>query len=161
MRDQEPSDGGSGGDVVPLSREPARPGRIFSVRRLVLSLLLASAGVGIVFAFSQTETEEPPRFSDSAVEGVYPGQNELDLRQARVGIDLVVGYTAVLVIDGREIPEDEHERLEPLGQVFYTPGPDKATGALEPGRHCAVAIMWRLTESREQSRRYPWCFNVH
>lgn len=130
-------------------------------RRLVLSLLVALGVAGIAFAFSRTETDEAPTFSDVAVEAVFPGQGDLDLRQARIGIDLRSGYTAVLLVDGREIPEDQLERVEPLAQVFYTAAAGKETGALAPGRHCAAAVLWQVTRSRADSRRYSWCFNVH
>src|SRR5918999_1722122 len=73
---------------------------------------------------------DKPELVDTAVERVIPADGDLDLRQARIGIDLAVGYTAVLVIDGVEIPEDQLQRVEPLNQVFFTPGPGTEIGAL-------------------------------
>lgn len=131
------------------------------LRRVVLSLLLAAAAGGLWISFAQTRTHEGPRYVDTAIEAVYPGAGDLELRQTRIGIDLQAGYTAVLFVDGREIPEDQVERIASLGQVFYTPGAGKETGALSPGRHCGTALLWRDVQTRETGRRYSWCFNVH
>ena len=131
------------------------------LRRIILTVLIAGALVGFVFALNSSETETEPTFTDSAVRAVYPGQGKLELRQTRIGVELDVEYTAVLAIDGVEIPEDQHEREPSLGQVFYTPGEGKATGELEPGRHCATAHLWRFNETREDARRYSWCFQLH
>jgi len=131
------------------------------LRRVGLGLLVLAALAGLWVSFAQTRTQEGPKYVDAAIEAVYPGPGDLDLRQTRVGIDLQVGYTAVLFVDGREIPEDQLERVVPLGQVFYTPGPGKETGALAPGRHCGTALLWRDVQTRETGRKYSWCFNVH
>lgn len=131
------------------------------LRRIILGLLLVAAGGGFVFALNSSETEVEPTFTDSAVVEVHPGQGELELRQSRIGVELDIAFTAVLAIDGVEIPEDQHEREPALGHVFYTPGEDKETGELEPGRHCATALLWRFDETREDARRFTWCFTLH
>lgn len=131
------------------------------LRRIILGLLLVGAAGGFVFALNSSETEVEPKFTDAAIVKVYPGQGELELRQQRIGVELDVAYTAVLVIDGVEIPEDQLEREPALGQVFYTPGEGKETGELAPGRHCATAHLWRFDETREDARRFSWCFNLH
>ena len=131
------------------------------LRRIILGLLLGGALGGFVFALNSSETETEPTFSDSAIVAVFPGQGELELRQTRIGVELDVAYTAVLAVDGIEIPEDQHEREPALGHVFYTPGEGKETGELEPGRHCATAHLWRFDETREDARQFSWCFNLH
>jgi hypothetical protein len=73
-----------------------------------------------------------------------------------------VGYTGVIKLDGVEIPEDQLERIDALNQVFYTPGPEKETGALRPGRHTATVEFWQIGKTREEgTRSYTWVFNVH
>ena len=131
------------------------------LRRIILAVLIGGALVGFVYALNSSETETEPTFSDSAVRAVFPGQGKLELRQTRIGVELDVEYTAVLAIDGIEIPEDQLEREPALGTVFYTPGEDKETGELEPGRHCATALLWRFNETREDARPYSWCFQLH
>lgn len=131
------------------------------LRRIILGVLLAGALAGFVVALNSSETETEPTFTDPAVLAAHPGSGELELRQGRIGVELDVAYTAVLSIDGVEIPEDQHEREPALGYVFYTPGEGKETGELEPGRHCATADLWRFDETRQDARRFSWCFNLH
>ena len=131
------------------------------LRRIILGVLLAGAAAGFVLALNSSETQTEPKFTDAAIIKVQPGQGELELRQTRIGVELDVAYTAVLAIDGIEIPDDQHEREPALGHVFYTPGEGKETGELEPGRHCATAHLWRFDETREDARRFSWCFNLH
>jgi hypothetical protein len=138
------------------------PRRLITPRRVLLSLLLAGAVGGFLWSFAVTESNTPPVFTDQAVEAVHPGEGQLDVRQARIGIDLKPGYEAVLRLDRIDIPEDQLERIPELGQTFYTPGPDKITGAITPGRHCATASFWDPTQGGpETGRKYSWCFTAH
>jgi hypothetical protein len=131
------------------------------LRRVIIGVVLVTAAGAMWLSFAHTRTQEGPKYVDSAIEQVYPGPGDLELRQTRVGVDLQFGYTAILFVDGREIPEDQLERVIPLGQVFYTPAVGKETGALEPGRHCGTALLWREVEGRQSGHKYSWCFNVH
>jgi len=131
------------------------------LRRVILSLLVLAAIGGFVFALNSSDTETEPVFTDSAVREVFPAANTIELRQSRIGVELDVAYTAVLFVDGTEIPEDQLEREPALGQTFYTPGPEKETGEMRPGRHCATALLWRFDSTREKGRRYSWCFNLN
>ena len=135
---------------------------MFTVRRLVITLLLAVAAVllGLGFSMSGDETDTVG-VTDVAVEALIPPPGDLELRQSEIGVDLVPGYTGVLVVDGREIPEDQLRRIDALNQVFYTPGPETETGPLTPGRHRVTAIFWPANRTREAARRVSWEFNVH
>jgi hypothetical protein len=133
-------------------------------RRLIMGAIVIGAlvllGVGFTSVSDPEENQVP--ITQSAVERVEPAGGELDLRQGRIGADLAVGYTGVLILDGVEIPEDQLERIDALNQVFYTPGPGKETGALEPGLHRAAVEFWRIGANREDGTRvYEWQFNVH
>ena len=153
---------------------PVRRARgLFTPRRLVISVLLAVAGVALPYAFISSPEPAPPRMLDAAVRRVFPEPGRLEIRQVRVGAELVPGYTGVLQIDGREIPEDQLERpgelgtenapagLAALGVVAFTPGPGKEIEALSPARHCATVVFWQEGTDRDAARRYQWCFNVH
>ena len=131
---------------------------------MIISLLLAVAVGGFWLAGAGARTEEESAaVIDSAVEATYPGESELDVRQARIGVDLQSGYTADLTIDGIQIPEDELQRVESLGIVYYLPDPSRTTGALEPGRHCAQAFLWQPTRGKREDvgRTFSWCFHLH
>lgn len=135
---------------------------MITLRRVVLSVLLAGSFVGLAYGLSSTrDTTKPPVYKDAAVEGTFPKEGDLDLRQSRIGIDLASGYTTALQIDRREIPDDQVEKVIGLDQYFYTPGPGTETGALAPGRHCATAVIWSVGQTREQGHDFVWCFQVH
>src|SRR5690349_12447782 len=81
--------------------------KLVTPRRIVISLLLAFALALFGYGFSSGKDPEVVKFSDSAVEATEPEQGGLSLRQSRIGIDLVVGHTAELAIDGTPVPADE------------------------------------------------------
>lgn len=137
--------------------------RLFNARRLAISVLLAFAIALLLFGFAGTrDSTKTPVLRDSAVEKTWPGPGDLDLRQSRIGIDLVTGYTAELQVDSIAIPDDQVEKVIGLDQYFYTPGPGTETGALAPGRHCATATLRPVGASNQDpGRRFSWCFNLH
>jgi hypothetical protein len=132
-------------------------------RRVVITALLAFAVGLLVWAAQFTgDPDEPGRGRiDSAVEEVVPGNGDAALRQSEIGVDLVPGWTAVLAVDGREIPEDQLRRNEPLNQVFFMPGEGQEIEELDPGPHVATALIWRpADQTREDGRQVTWRFRV-
>jgi hypothetical protein len=132
--------------------------RAVTPRRLVIWVLLAASFIGVVFAFTTSRDEEPPRVQDEAVVRVFPQEGDINVRQDAIGVELAFGYTGVIQVDRVEIPEDQLDRIAGINRISYTPGPGKEIGALAPGRHCATTVFWRQSESREQARTYTWCF---
>jgi hypothetical protein len=135
-----------------------------TVRRLLMAtgVALALVLIGLGFALVRDPEDAAVPITDAAVQFVEPASGDLDLRQGRIGADLATGYIGVLLVDTVEIPEDQLERIDALNQVFYTPGPEKETGALRPGRHTATVVFWRIGSTREAgTRSYTWTFNVH
>jgi hypothetical protein len=132
-------------------------------RRVVITALLAFAVGLLVWAAQFTgDPDEPGRGRiDSAVEEVVPGNGDAALRQSEIGVDLVPGWTAVLAVDGQEIPEDQLRRNEPLNQVFFMPGEGQEIEELDPGPHVATALIWRpADQTREDGRQVTWRFRV-
>jgi len=132
-------------------------------RRVVITALLAFAVGLLLWATTKDADQEPPKAGrlDSAVEQVVPANGAAALRQGEIGLDLRPGWTAVLAIDGRQIPEDQLRRNEPLNQVFFTPGEGTEIEELAPGPHVATALIWRpATQTREQGRTVTWRFRV-
>ena len=151
-------DAGENGRVqaLPAARQP-----IFTLRRIVISLLIAVGVGGLILAFSEAESE-PPTVTVPGVESVSPRPGTFALRQDRVIADLQTGFEGVLQIDGVEIPEDQLQRTTELGIVSFAPGPEKEFEQLAPGRHRARVVFWPISEGRGDSNRtYDWVFNVH
>ena len=107
-----------------------------------------------MFAFSQANR------ADGSND--IPPRNSEILRQDVTGVDLRPGWTGVLIVNDVEIPEDQLDldNLESLGQVLFTPGDGKAVERYEAGENCVTAVVWRVEESRANSRNVDWCFNV-
>lgn len=135
--------------------------RLFTVRRVVVSLLLALSAVGFVVAFTMHHETAPPVISDGAVVTLYPKPGALVQRQTTVFYELDPSYQGTLSIDGHAIPDDQIERIA-VGRtrIGYTPGPGKELARLPPGRVCAIASFWPLGQSPATARSVPWCFNL-
>jgi hypothetical protein len=133
-------------------------------RRVVIAALLLFA-VGLLWWATTQDADQSlePREGriDSAVEQVVPGDGDAALRQGQIGVDLEAGWTAVLAVDGREIPEDQLRRNDPLNQVFFTPGEGQEIEELDPGPHRASALIWRTaSQTRNEGRTVNWEFRV-
>jgi hypothetical protein len=129
-------------------------------QRIVISLLLAAAVVGIVFAFQlHEETEEPVRIG--AVQRVFPPQGQAMLKQDTIYADLSFPYTGTLVIDEIEIPESQLKRIQvgDATRLSYTPTADSVTGSLEAGEHHAVVSYW-LPDRPGEVSGYSWDFDI-
>lgn len=129
-------------------------------RRIVVVLAVLAAVAALIFAVVESDTGTDPELTTSAVEELIPGRGDLEVRQARVGIDLAPGYTGVLVINGVEIPEDQLERVEPLNQIFFQPREGREIEAFEAGQVCVVAVYWREDGERSEGQSTQWCFDV-
>lgn len=130
-------------------------------RRIVVVVAAVVAVGALVLAVTQSDTGPDTAVTNpQPVEQLIPGRGELEVRQARVGIDLQPGYTGILVVNGVEIPEDQLELVEGLNQVLYQPGEGKEIEAFEPGQVCVVATYWREVETRDDGRSVRWCFDV-
>ena len=133
-------------------------------RRVVITALLLFAVGLLLWATTQDADQSlEPREGriDSAVERVVPGDGDAALRQGAIGIDLEPGWSAVLAVDGREIPEDQLRRNDPLNEVFFTPGEGQEIEELDPGPHRASALIWRTaSETRNEGRTVNWEFRV-
>jgi hypothetical protein len=130
--------------------------------RIVVTMLLALAGAVLLIGLNAYKEPEPPNSRDQRIVNVSPAPDELALRQDRIFAELANNYTGILIVDGREIPEDQIDHSEGLNTVGYTPGPGTETGALKPGQRCAIVVYWPQTSTREAaSNSYKWCWGVH
>jgi hypothetical protein len=135
-----------------------------SIRRALVGLVVAAALGVFIFAFTLGgEQEEQVTRSGSAVERFIPADGSpAAVRQSEIGIDLAPGFTAVLLVDGVEIPDDQLRRNDPEAQLFFTPGEGKVIDALSPGSHTVTALVWRpvASQTRDDAQPYSWSFNA-
>lgn len=137
--------------------------RFLTPYRAFVSVALAAALAMLVVGFMSSVDRKPEDSArDQRVETVEPIADGTALRQSRIFAQLASNYTGILVVDGREIPEDQLDRSEGLNTVSFTPGPGTETGALDPGQRCAVVVYWPSASTREvSSQSYRWCWQVH
>ena len=135
-----------------------------AVRRAVLALIVVAALATFVFAFTiGGGNDDEALRSGSPVERFVPENGSpAAVRQAEIGVDLAPGYTAVLLVDGVEIPEDQLRRNDPESQLFFTPGEGQIIESLAAGPHTATALVWRpvASETREDAEAFSWSFRA-
>ena len=148
---------------------------------LLVSLLIAACVVGIGYALSGAVTGTDAMNLPDEVEKVepVPGGGAGLPAQTSVFVDLLPGYSGVLVIDGLELEtvniEDLQDRTKPGKQIELPPTtiyePGNATLTFDPvedslipsftqGEHRVQVIYWKVTEGRGKARSYTWTFKV-
>lgn len=125
-----------------------------------LTAVAVTAAIGLlVLAFRVAETADDVQLPPG-VESVDPAPGSIMRPQGDVSADLDAHLTGVLLLDGREVPEDQLDRVQPLGQVSFQPGPAKDVELFDPGEHTATVVFWDETEGRDRSRSFTWKFRV-
>ena len=96
-----------------------------------------------------------------AIQEVSPVAGSNVLSQTEVSVDLAVGYTAELEINGIVIPEDELFRVEALNQLTYRPREGRVIDQLRADQNCVRVQYWLISEGRsEADPRFDWCFDA-
>jgi hypothetical protein len=146
--------------VTPLparrARQPlfAHPWRVL----VVVVVLLVVANLGVLLLSQSDTTRDVIRFP-SAIDEVSPRPGELIRPEDTITADLSNQLIGVLVIDRVEIPEDQLDRVVPLGQVSFRPGPTKELTRFDPGAHTAAIFYWPQGKPRPaKPSAYSWSF---
>jgi len=103
-----------------------------------------------------------PRSTDLpvAIQAVAPEAGSNVLSQTDVSVDLAVGYTAELEINGIVIPEEQLFRVEALNQLSYEPRDGKNVPKLLPDQNCVRVFYWLIAQGRDNTTSYTWCFDA-
>ena len=144
-------------------------------RRLLLSLIVALAIVGVWFGLTRARTGESGLgTADPAIENVSPRPDELVLRQTQVVVDLAPGYRGELFIDDQQVPVVDGVNdgsgavagavdavFDPaLNTITFTPTVGGTIEEFEPTTHRVITRFWRIDESPDEARSYAWSFRV-
>lgn len=123
-------------------------------------VVLAALNLAVI-ALDESDTSPAGRDLPSAIDSVTPAPGELVRLQDTIGADLRDDLTGVLVLDGAEIPEDQLERVVPLAQVTFRPGPDQDLTSFEAGDHTLEVLYWPQGKPRpSRPSSYSWSFRA-
>jgi hypothetical protein len=150
--------------------------RVFDIRRLGISLVIAGALALIVYGFASAQTGDADVEVPPGIERVLPMPGALVLRQSQVGADLASGYRGVLIIDGQEIPTLDaqtpgaptndptvnYDAVFDLAQntVLFLPRQGATIEQFAPGEHQVTVVYWKIDETRDDAQSFSWKFNV-
>jgi hypothetical protein len=148
-----PEEPGAGRPRTRLFRHPWRVA-------IVVGVLVVVANLG-VFLLAESDTSREGRTFPNTIDTVIPLPGEITRVRDTVTADLRDDLTGVLVIDGTEVPEDQLERVVPLGQVSFRPGPDRDLSRFAPGDHTITVLYWsQKTDRPARPGSYSWSFRA-
>jgi len=155
--------------VAPRPPLITHPGRVATVV-LMLGAVITLAIVGLSRAQTDTGIARDAPAAPSAVETLIPGPGELAGRQDTITVDLRDDLTGVLIVDppgdptpadAFEVPEDQMERVVPLGQLSWRPGDGQELERFEAGNYTVTVLYWPQAKPRpEQPSAYSWTFRA-
>lgn len=138
-----------------MTAPEARP--LFTRQRVVVSVLLAVAVVGVVYAFTLHEETEPVRYTHTAVRTAYPEPGDQLPRQTTVFVELQTGYDVKdIVIQGVAVQRDDLEIITGLNRFGYTPGEGKVIEQFQAERTCPTVEFVDPAVPE-----FSWCFYLH
>ena len=143
----------------------AHPGRVLAVV-LTLGVVLTLLIWGLSSAETETGLTRDAPALPSEIETLTPGPGEISGRQSTIAVDLRNDLTGVLFVQppsgpGFEVPEDQLDRIVPLGQFSWRPGPDQELERFSAGNHTLTVFFWPQTKPRPESPPgYTWTFRA-
>ena len=129
---------------------------------MLIALAAAVAGIAVITLAVLARGGDGPSL-DPAVEELVPAADAESVPvQSSVTIDLEdrPQYTISLRINGVRIPESEVLFSRPLNRLNYIVGEGQTVEELRPGRNCAQAEFYSITEGPGATRTVNWCFEA-
>ena len=125
-------------------------------------------GLGLIVAAVMQATDAQDQMTlPEGLERTIPPPGSQIQRTDDVGFVLEPGFTGMLLIDGKVIPDDQLVRVASLGQVIFRPGTDKEFESFSPGATIVLAAQFwdetlELEEATAQSelRNFTWTVRV-
>jgi hypothetical protein len=145
--------------VAARTRLFRHPGRVAVV---VIALVVV---VNLAFVLGHNTDTTPASSSrgglPATIESISPQRGELTGLIDDITVDLDDSYTGVLIVDRREIPEDQLDRVEQLGVISFRPGPGKELPRLIAGENTVVVLYWLRTDPRPAKPfSFSWSFRA-
>jgi hypothetical protein len=146
----------------PLVRHPGRVTTVVLVVGAVITLMIW----GLSRAQTETGLTRDAVTLPSAIETLTPGPGEIVSRRDTIVVDLRDDFTGVMIVDppdgpAFEVPEDQMDRIVPLGQFSWRAGPGQELERFEAGPYRVTALYWPQTGARPASPpAYAWEFRA-
>ena len=155
------------GPAPPDAKEPLvkHPGRVLTVV-VVVGAVITLMIWGLTRAQTDTGLTRDAPTLPASLETVTPGPGELASRLDTIVVDLRDDLTGVMIVDppdgpAFEVPEDQMERIVPLGQFSWRAGPDQELEQFEAGTYRMTVLYWPQTRSRpDVPSAYSWEFRA-
>lgn len=148
-------------------------------RLLIVSVVIAAGLLMVIIGFNSSITGRKALALPATIEDIEPVRGAVRVpSQTSVFVDLLAGYTGVLVIDGVELetvdpndlksgPGGEQVSLPPTtiyergnATLTFVPSKGARIESFTQGTHTATVIYWKVLESRQKSQSYTWTFSV-
>lgn len=150
-------------------------------RLLACSLVIAGGAVMVILGFMSSVTGRKALALPPTIENIDPVRGAVRVpAQTEVFVDLLSGYTGVLIIDGIELQTvdqgDPRYATQVPGQqvslpaatiyekgnatLTFVPSQGAAIKAFAQGSHTAKVVFWKVVESRNRAQSYSWTFSV-
>jgi hypothetical protein len=134
------------------------PGRV----AIVVGSLVVVANLGLILLHNSDTSPGGRVPLPVTIESISPERGALTPLIDTITVDLRNDLTGVLVVDGVEIPEDELERVEELGEISFRPGADKVIARFRAGDNEVVVKYWsrKLASRPENPPSFGWSFRA-
>lgn len=107
-----------------------------------------------------TDTHGEDAALPEPLQGVFPLPGDTVVRQTAIEVDLPVGYSLDLEVDGTRIPPAEIGHTPATGVYLWQPGPTSLFEVWEGGEH-EITIRWdRVAGGRPDPGAFSWTFRV-
>ncbi len=148
---------------------------------LACSFVIAGGLVMVILGFMSSVTGRKALALPSTIENIDPVRGAVRVpAQTEVFVDLLPGYTGVLIIDDIELETVDRSNLGTPNQVpgqqvslpastiyergnatlTFVPAEGAAIESFSQGTHTAKVVFWKVLESRDRSQSYTWTFSV-
>ncbi|MEI8002321.1 MAG: hypothetical protein WCI50_13305 [Actinomycetes bacterium] len=141
----------------PRRRVVEHPGRLL----LLVVAFIVLVNLAVVLLRNTDTTSTTASGLPTSIESISPGNGEIVRTTDTITVDLNDLDTGVLIIDRAEIPEDQVERVVPLGQISFRPGTGKDLEEFSPGVHTVTVLSWPQGKPRpDHPASYTWTFKA-
>ncbi len=139
------------------TRKQVHPWRVVIVvggLALVVSLLL-------FLGYNSDTSDQGKQAVNSDVDQVAPAPGSLARPQDDIEVHLRSGFTGVLVLNGKRLPEDQLDIVPATSTIRFQPAEGREVSRLPAGRNDVAVLYWGQTQPEPaKPKSFGWSFQV-